>query len=271
MKKNNRRTRILITGAAGNLGTKLRHHLETRNQSELILLDRASAIDSGVLNADLSIIDRSWTRYFEGVDCVVHLAGEADAAATWQSQLTNNIVATRNLLEAAVAGGVFRVVLASSLQTMFGYEGKAQRIAPDMLTRPTNLYGVSKVIVEMLALDEARRHSLSIICLRLGLNYHGERRPRPGIDSIALQHRWLSNADFCQACEKAILADDQIESSVLNVTSCNKGSPWDLSDTERILGYRPQDGLTPSSPQLWRRVLGRLRRYRMAHRNQWFH
>jgi|GEM_PF-3068383 len=62
---------------------------------------------------------------------------------------------------------------ASSLQTMFCYEGKAESIRPDMPTRPKNLCGVSKVIAEQQALDEAAvavRHLLAT-----------------GIESIALQ------------------------------------------------------------------------------------
>ena len=196
---------------------------------------------------------------FDGVECVVHLAAEANSAAPWQSVLINNIVATINVFEAAVRHGVRRVVFASSLQTMDGHEGKARRITPEMPTQPVNLYGVSKVVGEELARVHAQRRTLSVICLRFGSILRGDARPRVGIDPLRPQHRWLSTADLCQACELAINVEG-IDFAVLNVTSRNEGSPWDLSATESALGYRPRDGLATLPPPLWRRVLGRLRR-----------
>jgi uronate dehydrogenase len=172
----------------------------------------------------------------------------------------NNVVATVNVLEAAVLHGVGHVVFASTLQTMDGHEGKTHRITPEMPTQPgENLYAVSKIVGEELARAYAERHTLSAICLRFGSIRRGEARPRVGIDPLRPQHRWLSTADLCQACEQAINADG-IDFAVLHVTSRNEGSPWDLSATERVLGYRPQDGVATRSPPLWRRVVGRLRR-----------
>ena len=51
-----------------------------------------------------------------------------------------------------------------------------------------------------------------------------------------------------------------IDFAVLYLTSLNEGSPWDLTATQAVLGYRPRDGLVTLPPPLWRRVLGRVRR-----------
>jgi nucleoside-diphosphate-sugar epimerase len=251
--------RVVITGAAGNLGQKLCRHLQAKGGYDLVLLDRKNGPHEGVVCADLSNAEDDWERYFEGADCVVHLAAVADSSAPWPALFTNNVVATINVFEAAVEHGVGRVVFASSLQTMFGHEGKVRRITPDMPTEPLNPYGVSKAVGEALARDHARRRGLSVICLRIGQIRRGEHRPIPGIDALGPQHRFLSNADFCQGFERAIEVED-IDYAVLNLTSRNSGSPWDLSATESSLGYRPLDGLATLAPPLWRRAWGRLRR-----------
>ena len=254
--------RVLITGAAGNLGQKLCRHLNSKGGFELVMVDLKGAPDSGIVSANLAVANERWDRLFSGVDCVVHLAANADSGAPWQSLLSNNIVATINVFDAAVAHGVPRIVFASSLHTMFGHEGKVRCITPEMPTQPPNLYGVSKVVGEALARAHAQRHSLSVICLRVGLNLRGDSRPIPGIDAVGPQHRWLSNADFCEGFERAIVTEG-IDFAVLHLTSLNDGSPWDLTATQAVLGYQPRDGLVTLPPPLWRRALGRVRRLRM--------
>ncbi len=251
--------RVLITGAAGNLGRKLHQDLRDRGSYELTLLDRTGALDSGVIGVDLSGDMAAWAHHFAGVHCVVHLAGDADPGATWPSLVANNVIATANVLAAALAGGVRKVVFASSLHTMGGHAGEATRIAPDMEARPVNRYAESKLIGESLARAFAEGYGLSAVCLRLGTVYRGDRRPNIGVDSIAWQQRWLSNADFCQACRCAI-AFEQTGCFVLHITSANRGSAWDLSAAERTIGFVPKDGLTPVAPTMWRRVLARIRR-----------
>lgn len=83
--------RVLITGAAGNLGQKLCRHLEQRGGYELIALDLKNAPD-GIVGADLSVASESWRHLFAGVDCVVHLAAQTSSAASWQSVLMNNVL-----------------------------------------------------------------------------------------------------------------------------------------------------------------------------------
>ena len=51
---------------------------------------------------------------------------------------------------------------------------------------------------------------------------------------------WLSNQDYCQVVEKAILVGN-VSFAVLNAMSDNSGMKWDLSETRRVLGYQPMD------------------------------
>ena len=60
--------RIVITGAAGNLGRKIASHLESRDDYDLTLLDIDPGGDPEIVSADLSRSDDSWEQHFEGVD-----------------------------------------------------------------------------------------------------------------------------------------------------------------------------------------------------------
>ena len=61
-------TRVLITGATGNIGMKLRAHLGAQGRYDLTLLCLNPKNDPEVITADLSHWDESWARHFAGID-----------------------------------------------------------------------------------------------------------------------------------------------------------------------------------------------------------
>ena len=68
---------VLITGACGNIGRKLRAAWE--DVYDLILLDAAADEDDPeVFKVDLSELDEEWITHFHGVDTVVHLAANSN-------------------------------------------------------------------------------------------------------------------------------------------------------------------------------------------------
>src|SRR5438093_11224351 len=103
---------VLITGAAGNLGVKLRRHLQGR--FELKLLDSDPRGDKTIIRADLSRWDQAWTEQVHGIDVIVHLAADPTAHQSWPNLIAPNLDATINLFQAAARSGVKRVVYASS-------------------------------------------------------------------------------------------------------------------------------------------------------------
>src|SRR5437762_7979978 len=101
---------VLITGAAGNLGDKLRRHLEGRYS--LRLLDRDPRGDASIVAADLSRWQPAWLEQFRGVEAVVHLAADPTAHQSWENLLGPNLDALINVFQAAVEAGVKRIVYA---------------------------------------------------------------------------------------------------------------------------------------------------------------
>ena len=109
--------RVLITGSTGGVGTILTQRLH----DDYDLVGHAREPDPGadpvVRGADLVDYDAVLAA-MDGIDTVVHLAGAASPEASWGQVLDANIVGTRNVLEAARAAGVARVVFASSNHAM---------------------------------------------------------------------------------------------------------------------------------------------------------
>src|SRR5262245_37329869 len=131
---------VLITGAAGNLGAKLRRHLEGRY--ELRLLDLDPRGDRAIVAADLARWDAAWVEQFRGVDAVVHLAADPVAFRPWPDLLGPNVDAVVYAYEAAARGGVRRFVFASSNHVMGGYQDDPEpaRLTADTPPRPGTRY-----------------------------------------------------------------------------------------------------------------------------------
>jgi uronate dehydrogenase len=247
---------VLITGAAGNLGSKLRHHLEERYTLRLLDIDPRG--DASVLQADLSRWDRNWADALQGVDVAVHLAANAVAHQSWPAVIGPNIDATIHLFQAAVQGRVKRVIYASSNHVMGGYKEELVRLTADLAPRPgthyqvegqfrdSTPYAAGKLFGERLGKCMADNHGLSVIAVRIGW-------VRPGSNGAYevppergpwFRLMWLSNRDFCQLMERCIVADLPDRFAVVNGMSANTGMRWDIESTRRLLGYAPQDDVT---------------------------
>lgn len=231
--------KVLITGAKGNLGDKIRNHLEAQGNYDLVLMSRNPRGDSAVIQADLSVYDESWAKHFAGVDAIVQMAADPSPGASWESLVKLNMDLLLNSYEAAVAKGAKRLIFASSNHTMGGYRDEDVTLTPELAPKPGNPYGATKLMGERMGKSYAERHGLSVICLRIGWTQRGENRPGDHMGDWG-RKMWLSNRDYCQVVEKAILVEN-VQFAVLNAMSNNTGMKWDLSETRRVLGYEPQD------------------------------
>ena len=249
---------VLITGAAGNLGSKLRTHLEGRFR--LRLLDVAPRGDPQIVAADLSRWDPAWVNRFRGADAVVHLAANAVAHQDWASVLGPNIDAVIYMFHAAALARVQRVVYISSNHVMGGYKDDPEqpRLTTDRVPRPGARYGVNgeardstpygaaKLFGERLGKVTAEVHGMSVIAVRIGWVRPGENRPEdvPPERGPWFRMMWLSNRDYCQLMERCLLADLPAPFVVVNGMSDNTGMPWDIEQTRQLIGYNPQDDVT---------------------------
>lgn len=222
--------RVLITGAAGGMGTLLRPRL-ARPDRVLRLLDVAPVPpgdDVEVITA--SVTDPSaMAAACADVDVVIHLGGHS-REAPWADTLAVNINGTYNVLEAARHAGVRLVVFASSNHAV-GFHPATS--APDYLfPRPDTYYGVSKVTGEALGSMYHDRYGLNVLCVRIGTCIE-----RP----LTERHlsTWLSPADCVRLLEAAI-ALPALGFRVVWGASANTRGVYSLAEA-RALGYDPQD------------------------------
>ena len=233
---------MLITGASGNIGAKLRAHFSQLGWT-LRLLDVAAGDDAAIMAADLSVWDEKWVAQFADVDAVIHLAGRPSPRTDWAEAVTYNIDLTQNVFEAAVRQGARRLVFASSNWVMAGHRFASDLpLTPDAPPHPINAYGVSKLAGERLGRSYHERYGLSVICFRIGYCQRDENRPGPHMGGGKWgQLMWLSNRDLCNAMERAVTAD-AVGFAVLNLMSDNPGMRWDIETTRRTIGFEPRDG-----------------------------
>src|SRR5687768_15069310 len=112
--------RIVITGAAGNVGRTVTEALDGRHS--LTLMDWKARTDREVIRVNLgdfaAVLDR-----MPEADTVIHLGANA-GEAEWQDILTNNIIATYNVFEVARRKGAKRIVFTSTVMTYDGFQGR---------------------------------------------------------------------------------------------------------------------------------------------------
>jgi NAD+ dependent glucose-6-phosphate dehydrogenase len=116
--------KLLITGASGVIGKVLVRNLA--ESYDVYSVDQnLTAVPGRLFKADLSDYEQiaSVISAISELRIIVHLAADANPAADWQSVLKNNIIATRNLFEAAKEKRVKKIVFASSNHVTGAYEG----------------------------------------------------------------------------------------------------------------------------------------------------
>lgn len=255
-------TTVLITGAQGNIGKKLRGHLS--GLYKLKLLDMSSGGDSDITVIDLSQWDDRIPELFSGVDAVVHLAADPYDNKSWLELMPPNLDALNNVFVAAIKARVPRVIFASSNHAMGGYKNiqrSGRWLSTELEPKPgtqyngpadtqndSTPYGAMKLCGERLGLCYAQSAGGVCIAVRIGwVNRAGENRPEdlPTEADIWFKRMWLSTRDMCQLMEQAIIVPQSPGSFVVvNGMSDNEGMVWDIEYTRQVLGYLPKDGLT---------------------------
>jgi UDP-glucose 4-epimerase len=163
--------RILVTGSAGHLGEALVRTLRESGH-DAVGLDLLPSAHTDVV---ASVTDRAAVRAaVAGADAVLHAATlhkpHVQSHAR-QEFVDTNVTGTLVLLEEAVAAGV-GVFVHTSTTSAFGRAltpvdgAPAAWITEDVVPRPRNIYGATKVAAEDLCELVARDHGLPCLVLR---------------------------------------------------------------------------------------------------------
>jgi uronate dehydrogenase len=160
--------RIVLTGAAGRLGSYLREPL-SKLADELVSSDIVDDIGKlyvgeRYVRADLAQFD-AILELLKGADMVVHFGANPDEAP-FEVLLGPNFVGAYNIWESAHRNGVKRVVYASSIHAV-GMYPKTAFIGTEVAHRPDTFYGLAKCFAEDLGRMYWEKRGLESIHLRI--------------------------------------------------------------------------------------------------------
>lgn len=278
------RTRVLVTGGAGRIGTSFamafggangRYDLRllvqhprdleqaqtARERDDQRARNKQGAEELSSLGeivfGDITDLPRM-KQVCEGTDAVLHLAANADASTTWDSLLPTNIIGTYNTMVAAKSAGCRRVVFASSIHAVSGHPVERQ-IRTDDLPNPGDLYGVTKVFGEMLGRYIAEQENMSVIAIRIGA-FINMRENTTETYHLPMLDAFVSDRDLMQMFQLAI-DDTKLRFAVFHGLSGNRHNRMDITDAREVLGYAPQDDMFT----MHKRLEGLRFEERMAH------
>ncbi len=172
--------RVLVTGGGGSIGSELCRQILRSDPAELIVLghgensvfeieaqlSRLALEQAGTgkakqtiirsVIADVRFADRIRSIFYElRPEIVFHAAAHKHVPLMEQNPaeaITNNVLGTRNVVQAALAAHVDRLVM----------------ISTDKAVNPTNVMGSSKRTAEMIVLQAARQHGCNFSVVRFG-------------------------------------------------------------------------------------------------------
>ncbi|MBX7145260.1 MAG: dTDP-glucose 4,6-dehydratase [Oligoflexia bacterium] len=223
---------VLITGAAGFIGSNLTHYLcAERPQWKITALDALTY--AGNLENISALVDSKKIRFVrsdivdqvgvealfasERFDLVLHLAAESHVDRSIHGAdvfVRTNVLGTQNLLSAARGHGVKRFVHIST-DEVYGSLGPTGRFVESTPLDPTSPYAASKAASDLMVLACAKTHKYEAIVTRCTNNYGPYQFPEkliPLFITNALENKklplygdgmnvrsWLYVTDHCDA------------------------------------------------------------------------
>ncbi len=213
--------RVLITGAAGNLGSLLARHLDRPPYRLRLLLHRtplagdlAASRRVEPFTADLSLPD-TLAALCQGVDTIVHFAGVLFAPRPEVFLPTTNLRYVENLVDAARAAGVRRFIVVS-FPHVEGPTTPERPAVGAMDAQPISVHAQTRLAAERALFERSRGTRMRPIVLRSGTIYgRGVKMVeaarwllRRGLLPVWPQPTWyhfLALPDFLRSVEASLL------------------------------------------------------------------
>jgi len=227
--------RVLVTGAAGAIGRPVCAELERRGH-HVRGFDRRPWPGSDFVQADL--VERSGVEHaMAGIDAVIHLAAMPDDGP-FDDLVHSNVTGLYNVLDSAHRAGVKRVVLASSIQVIFG-RPRGDVMATADTRYPANHYALTKLWAENMGEMYARCYGMSVIAVRIGWMVRDRREAKLIVEKQMLSH-YVSRGDAARFFAQAVEVP-HLDFAVLYLAGPEGARLVDLETARKLIGYEPRD------------------------------
>ena len=247
--------RVLVTGAAGYIGSIVARDLESRYNHQVRGIDmRPMPSLKDHLVTELDSYEAIYDA-LEGVDAIAHLAwpmrpyeGYAPTEHTAVGAGVSNLYV---LLKAALARNIDRFVFQSTINiTAPSWDN--WRLVEDELPRPnTSDYTLGKTLAEEMCRSFARLHPMTIAVIRFGgvftLEESGHEYAAPDLHSIPSS--CVERRDIAQAYHLSLTQPLPSRFEAFHIFHQRPGERFPINKARDILGFKPQY----NCEELWRR------------------
>ena len=243
--------RVLMTGAAGTVGTALWEAWEEQDGYTLTLTDinPIAEATSRVVQADIRDYAAMRELCYDH-DVLVHLAYIRQDSLEKDPSEVSDIGASMNLFEAAREGGIQKIVYASTNHASGWNErlGSPPRFSTGDQFRPDGWYGAMKGMAEIAGRYLVDAYDMRFISIRIG-TFNGTYEP----EGIRHCSTLLTPRDCVQLFGLAVDYDGPVKYLVTYGRSANSDgyqqSYLDISGAVEVLGYQPEDNLVKTHLQ----------------------
>lgn len=187
---------VLVTGGAGYIGSHMVLRLADAGQALVVLDNLTTGFDWAIDHratfvegnaGDMELVGKLIAEH--GITEIVHFAGSIVVPESVSDPLkyyANNTATSRNLIEAAVKGGVKHFIF-SSTAAVYGNSG-LEPVAETNQLMPESPYGRSKLMTELMLADVAAAHPLTYGVLRYFNVAGADPKKRSGQSSPTATH-----------------------------------------------------------------------------------
>ncbi|CAG9620281.1 NAD-dependent epimerase/dehydratase family protein [Sutcliffiella rhizosphaerae] len=260
--------RILVTGAAGFIGSHLCEALLKEHTYEVIGVDtfigptppehkmrniQTLMKHSRFTFKKMNLLDESLPDLLEGVEAIYHLAAIPGVRSSWGAEFSpyvyHNILMTQRLLEAAKDKAIHRFIYISTSSI---YGEKTGMVTERAFPKPLSPYGITKLSGEHLCRVYEKSYDIPLVILRYFTVYGPRQRPDMAFHRFIKQlitnqpitvfgdgnqSRDFTYIDDCVTATKAALTAEDALGETINIGGKERASVLEIIERlERITG-----------------------------------
>lgn len=229
MPDGSKRSRLLVTGAAGFVASHLGEACAKRGDLELVGLQRPTSVTrvlplGFVAGVEADLLDLEGLKSAveaAKADAIIHLAGQSSVHESYRKPggtLLANVLGTQHLLFAAEQARVGRVLVVGSADEYGDVPPQEGRLREDRPLAPRSPYAVSRVAQGALCAEFARRGTVEIVRTRT-FPHTGRRR----------------GAVFAESSFARQIAEIELEKAAPVIHVGNLDAVRDFSDVREVI------------------------------------